>query len=92
MLVYIICSYQEDGPENLAATTDPAKVRGLVEAYYVPWSAEVPPRSWPEQALAQKEEDLRAIDALLAGNPGAGFSSDLGKGWGGLQLHVVELT
>jgi len=35
MKVYMLCTYQEDGPEEIRATLDPSKLIEMVKSY--PW-------------------------------------------------------
>jgi hypothetical protein len=75
--VYILSTYQENGAENVIATLDRTKLHGLLTSYFKP--------------LAHEHERLAE---LMAGNDDELSKTDghyLSNGWGGIELHVVEL-
>jgi hypothetical protein len=75
--VYMISCYDEDGSTDVRATLDKGKVRGLLETH-------------PELHSGISEEyDKRLTELLAADKPVDG--ADLGRGWGGFQLHIIEL-
>lgn len=77
MRVYIISWYEENGAQGVRATLDKNKVSELVSTH--------PEHRHP----LSKEYELTLKSLLEADAPIDG--QDLGKGWGGFQLHIVEL-
>jgi hypothetical protein len=78
MKVYLISNYGEYGSEAVRATLDKSKVRELL-ATHPDMHGEPLPKDY-EQSLKRMLE----ADELADGH-------DLGRGWGGFQLHIVEL-
>jgi len=73
--VYILSSYREDGAEDVHATLHKDRVRDVLIGAMGPLDFEY------DLNLARfLNEDAPSRDA-----------KDLGKGWGGWQLHIVEL-
>jgi hypothetical protein len=76
--VYILSVHDEYGAENVSATLDPSRLPRMASRYT---------KSDAELAVL-----VAKIEAVVAG--GAVHSSmgeSLQLGWGGLQLHVVDL-
>ena len=84
--VYILSDYEECGAENVCATLDRSKLLGLVD------------ENWPDRSLVHEDwiakmkaglENLLLShsDGVLVTHGGWNCSD----GWGGMQLHVVEL-
>jgi hypothetical protein len=75
--VYLISCYDEYGSTEVRATLDNTKVRDLLATH-------------PELHNGISEEyDKRLAELLVADKPVDG--ADLGRGWGGFQLHIIEL-
>lgn len=74
--VYIISIYEEDGAEGVRATLDKTKVESLLVTH---------PILGKDQCA---EEITHLRDFLEKDVPG---KFDLSRGWGGFQLHIVEL-
>lgn len=81
MRVYILSDYEEHGAENVRATIDKNKVVELFENLV---------SKWEDVNYATK---CRAkLNQLLENNIlTTQCGKDLGDGWGGLQLHIIEL-
>ena len=80
-LVYLIYSYNEDGPRNLVATLDIEKVVSLAKAFDTDnWFSRVGESPIPLLIDVLKEH----------GNTPEIYS--LMSGWGGLVLEIVELS
>jgi len=95
-LVYILDEYEEHGPENITATLDKTKIRSIIENW--PMDKFVFHGFGDKVALEKKhiENHKIYIDKMLEYfDKITDFDTvgecDLGPGWGGLQLHVVEL-
>jgi len=77
--VYMLSIYEEDGAEEPTATLDRTKLVGMLTG------------NWPD---AGKEEYAAALTELLK-KPDEElcrrYGINLGRGWGGLQLHVIKL-
>lgn len=87
--VYLLSDYNESGSENVRATLHPGKLESMIDEY---WSHD------SEAARACCKESKVSLRALLAEMTDAemarrpGMPNNLSTGWGGLQLHVVELV
>jgi hypothetical protein len=79
MNVYILSMYGEYGAERVTATCDKSRVPALLEAYAV---------CYPHSSF---DEDRDALAELLAEDCPSEGGHDLGHGWGGMMLHIVEL-
>ena len=82
--VYILSTYQEHGAEQVKATLDPSKLPDMIRTFkneHGPWKGE----PWPVEEVELK----RLADAIAKDEPGEYGLSD---GWGGYQLHIVELA
>jgi hypothetical protein len=77
MKVYLISCYGEHGSEDVKATLDKTKVRDLLITH---------PEMRGEPLDDEYEQSLKRL--LEADEP---TESDLGRGWGGFQLHIIEL-
>ena len=82
--VYLLSDYDEYGAEHVAATLDRARLLDLVDANWTDASEEF-------REIAKKElaSLLERLDIDLLKEEGNGHS--LHHGWGGAQLHVVQL-
>lgn len=83
MKVYLISTYNEYGAEEVRATIDKAKVESLLLTH--PTYIKIQPNQFEEEEhpierLKYTLEKDEVIDGL-----------DLTSGWGGFQLHIVEL-
>jgi hypothetical protein len=76
MRVYLLSDYDEHGSENMVATVDPAKLEPLLVKH---WNL---PKSI--------DGDVAALRAALDENKTGKWT--LPGGWGGVQLHVVDLA
>jgi len=74
--VYLISTYGEEGAEKVRATLDKSKVLGLL-ADSLEGAVEI---EYEENLAKFLLEDEIHTDGL-----------NLGHGWGGYQLHIVEL-
>ena len=90
-LVYIICDYDEGGPESLRVTTDAAKVQPIISDWLAKEAAAVlrVQGEWKRESLgeylAEVMSSFSCLDLQVAG------SHNLSQGWGGLQLHIVKV-
>ena len=82
MRVYILSVYEEYGAEQVKATLDPTKLSAMLREFRHPWKDQ--PVEVPESVFEALTEVL-AEDRLVDGR-------NLSEGWGGWQLHIVELT
>jgi len=86
--VYILSDYNEYGAENVTATLDRAKLETVMRKSWpdagFPYGGL---NEWLAEAAAKMAELLQKSDAELASVDG----HNLHRGWGGMQLHVVEL-
>lgn len=78
MYVYILSDHRLTGAEHMAATLDRTRLPALIE------------RKWPGEIAAYSglSDLLSKTDDALAANS---FGWDCALGWGGVQLHVVQL-
>lgn len=87
-LVYILSDYEEQGANRVVATLDRDKLPALIDSNW----PDVPHKKWDyagwrEEAKATLAEYLQLSEADLISPNGL----NLHKGWGGAQLHVVNL-
>ena len=75
MKVYLLNTYQEDGPEDIRATLDRASVEKLLVTH-------------PYYQLCTEEYKAKSLKKLREILDDGG---DLGTGWGGFQLHIIDL-
>jgi hypothetical protein len=80
--VYVLSDYEEHGAENVCATLDRSILHRLLDRNW-PGSPE-----WAVEAHAGLEEHLKKADDVLSART-SGWNCH--SGWGGMQLHVVEL-
>ena len=80
MKVYILSTYEEYGANHVTATTDPDELPSMVDAY----------RGELGHDPAHELEMLRRLEER--GYPIEANGYELSDGWGGLQIHIVELT
>lgn len=122
MLVYIVNTYQEDGPEDIAATLHAAEIPeiinrifdGYVQAAENRWNNYQPLSSGElqyeevrrrsalniaqghDREMRDLSDSRQAYQEKIKSLTAAQFISiqsiNLQDGWGGLQLHIVELT
>lgn len=89
--VYMLSTYGEDGAENVRATLDRDNLIGMINGWDMGKSR------WPADDLAKWKaeavEGLAKALAALDANPtqGSAEGTNLQSGWGGMQIHVVEL-
>jgi hypothetical protein len=101
MLVYLISTYGEYGSEGMKGTSStddlPRLIRVIVESKNRDWNR---PALLIERDIeihkALRERHISEIlenlpQALLAAKASPGEPQDLTKGWGGLQLHVIDV-
>ena len=81
--VFILSTYGEHGAEDVVATLDR---RNLISMVDVNWPDTNP--EWNAEAKTKLAAYLEKPDAALA----SGIGMRCHVGWGGTQLHVVELN
>ena len=84
--VYILSDYGEYGSEHVVATLDKSKVELLAEKYW--GCVDLDRLQYASGHPTAREELLGLLEADTA-NKESGI--DLFFGWGGVQLHIVEL-
>jgi hypothetical protein len=82
--VYLLSHYSEHGSENVKATLDRDKLPTLLDRLL----AEMGWGGAADEYLAGLRRLLTQTDVDLAADP---LPNDLTDGWGGIQLHVVEV-
>jgi len=87
MRVYLLSVHDEGGAEDMSGTADPDLLPDLMLRYFLPEEGQVMPccgvnhLDWARERLAKaKVENF------------AGGKYELGRHWGGPQLHVVDLA
>ena len=88
MKVYLLSTYEEYGAENVQATLDPAKLPAMIAAHYDDWALAVP------HLVELRDEAIAALAKLVhEGLPDTAATDGIAlhEGWGGMQLHIVEL-
>ena len=80
MKVYIVSTYHENGAEDVRATLDKDKIRGLIETHQLYGKGEM-------NIIEDKWKILEEI--IGSGETYDGF--DVSGEWGGYQVHIVEL-
>ena len=78
MKIYLISEYEEYGSHNVEASTDKKLFQEIVERRIAEY-----PDSKYQKLAREKLLELLDADNLIDGK-------DLGKTWGGLQVHIVE--
>lgn len=101
MRVYLLSTYDEYGSEGMEGTADPKILDGML--WVRSMSGEVPAwadnpdkiahyrlrcREWYEEAKSGLE---KALAKVAAGDFQPGEPINLHHGWGGVQLHVIDL-
>ena len=81
--VYVLSDHGEDGAENMDATLDRSCLVWMVAQNWADCDA-----SWIERTQGGLLPWLEKSDEELATEDGCAC----GEGWGGMQLHVVELV
>lgn len=77
MKAYILSNYDEHGAEDVHVTTNKDHVIDMAKKHF------------PDFLVA---EELDRLNYLLETNDVIQVKGmDLGRGWGGLQLHIVEI-
>jgi hypothetical protein len=90
MRVYLLSVYEENGAEDMTGTTDPEKLPELLRRYFVPAEFDGPMECC---GLNHWDNALKRLDKAKAeGFTAAGGQYELGRHWGGPQLHVVDLA
>ena len=77
MKIYIVSTYGEYGAENVQATLDKSKVKELVSNL---------------QLFNLGETEIATLDNLLELDECDPNGNDITDGWGGIQLHIVEVS
>lgn len=94
--VYILSTHDEYGAEDVHATLDRNRIIPMIDGWFN-WDQSPPPPTSPQglyradyknEAREKAKRLLEKNDETLA----KGQKYELLSGWGGLQLHVVELT
>lgn len=75
MKVYLLSDYEENGSTNMVGTNDKDKVMDLMKSCFA-WAY---------------DEDSEELKKLLEEDKPSCSPYTLGKGWGGVQLHIIEL-
>ena len=82
--VYLLSTYGEHGAEAVHATLDRAKLPAALADLIGSHFRYTDPSEWQsdlQKLLVQDDEELAAHDG-----------DNLSEGWGGIQLHVVDLV
>lgn len=80
--VFILSTYEEHGAFGVVATLDQNKIVPLIRERFT---------DFPAEAIEEAANNATKILAQpLPDKPL--LMADLNKGWGGIQLHVVELS
>lgn len=82
--VYMLSDYGEDGAENVTATLDRSRLLALADEN---WPDEKL-QAWRDRGKMGLAQHLERSDAELA-EERDGWNCHFG--WGGMQLHVIEL-
>ena len=85
--VYVIGNYDEDGLENVAATTDRSAIAELLERYCDLLSG--PHREQDRDEVFAIASEVLAIDDVELATRDSG--TNLTRGWGGVKLYVIRL-
>lgn len=91
--VYLISDHEEDGAENLVATTDRSRLSDLIGRHLTACAERAGSRSRPpdpsyvEECATRLAELAGLDDETLA----RAVTHPLAAGWGSMQLHVVRL-
>ena len=88
MRVYLLSTYGEHGAEDVRATLDPSYLPVMLEKYFsdAEW-AKHPERR--DAASKEAHEGLRR--GLLEDGEPSSEGRNLQDGWGGIQLHIIEV-
>jgi hypothetical protein len=76
MRVYLLSDYEEHGATNVVGTTNPARLADVLREH------------WPSSD-AEAEQIAKALAEDTVGKWDLSQMARLG--WGGIQLHIVEL-
>lgn len=79
MRVYLLSTYEEHGADNVMATLDPAELPAMLRRIGNHFAAQV------------LDGSLGTLTDVLARGELITDGVDLTGGWGGVQLHIVEL-
>ncbi len=79
--VFILSTYEEHGAFNVVATLDQNKIVPLIRERFTDFSPQT-----IEEAVAT------ATELLAQPLPDKTAGADLNRKWGGIQLHIVELS
>ena len=90
MRVYIFNDYEEHGPDNIRVAGSPEAARRIFDELLM---AYVPPDDWREDPKQERLKYLAecrySFETFMIAESTSG--GDLGSGWGGLQLHIVDV-
>lgn len=75
MRIYLLSDYEEHGSRNMVGTTDPDKLESMLAAHWGKYGG--------------YEADLRDLREALSEETTGIWT--LGRGWGGPQLHILDL-
>ena len=87
MKVYLLSDHGESGSEHVVATLDKSKVEGLAEKYFGGYGMDRPQYASGHPTMREKLLELLKIDMQTEDRDGR----KLCYGWGGPQLHIIEL-
>lgn len=73
--VYLLSDYNEHGSENMIGTTDKSKVMQLMKDNFSFFN----------------QQDVDELEWLLEKDKPSKDPDNLSNGWGGIQLHILEL-
>ena len=89
MKVYILSNYEEHGAYNVVATLERSKIIPLIRERFTNQNNTI-------NTVAESEEVEEAVaiatELLKNPDPEKGGQCDLNRAWGGIQLHVVNLS
>ena len=86
MKVYLLSDHGEDGSEDVVATLDKSKVEGLAEKYFGRYGMDKPQYASGHPTMREALLGLLSLDLQTKEN-----GTSLCYGWGGPQLHIIEL-
>lgn len=90
-LVYILSDYEEHGAENVRVCTSLDGIRKAIQADKEKSAAETMSQAQRERFTAYYAEALESLETVDPNTPIWKEGRDMQTGWGGYQLHIVEL-
>ena len=86
--VYLLSDYGEHGSENVIATLDRTKVPDLLQVFFGHHHLDYVGPHGDGRLHPTAHEKLAE---LLAADIPSKYGTNLSFGWGGVQLHIIEL-